>query len=380
MGESAASIMADDDDLGIDVAALAAPLPGDQPAGESLRYEGTYDRIREDAREDDPNLPQGVWQTSLKRADWGAVRDGCLDALATRSKDLQIAAWLLEALIHLHGFAGAVAGLRVLRTLSETFWDTCYPEIEDDDLDFRLAPFHWVNEKLPLTVRLVPLTEPASGDALPYRYADWDDALRRENLALMPKGDRRGEDEDKVTRARFMTSVALTPKPVLQDAMQRARAAEQEAAALEAWLDQRCGPAAPSLLQFRAALNESAQLVASFLKDRGEPVPEPTPTPEDSTMDDSPPPDKAGKTAETAPAPTASGPITDRDDAYRRLAEAAEYLLQTEPHSPTPYLVKRAVAWGSMSLDQLLQELIQDKSDLAQLLRLLGMPQRFGDD
>jgi predicted component of type VI protein secretion system len=65
--------------------------------------------------------------------------------------------------------------------------------------------------------------------------------------------------------------------------------------------------------------------------------------------------------------------IQSREDAYRRLAEAAEYLLRTEPHSPTPYLVKRAVAWGSMPLTELLQELVQSEGDLQQLYGLLGM-------
>jgi type VI secretion system protein ImpA len=68
-----------------------------------------------------------------------------------------------------------------------------------------------------------------------------------------------------------------------------------------------------------------------------------------------------------------SGAIRSREEAYRRLAEAADYLLRTEPHSPTPYLVMRAVAWGNMPLSGLLQELVQSEGDLRQLYKLLGM-------
>ena len=55
-----------DTSLHLDLETLLAPIPGDNPAGEFLRYEGTYDRIQE-AREEEANLPQGVWERELKK-------------------------------------------------------------------------------------------------------------------------------------------------------------------------------------------------------------------------------------------------------------------------------------------------------------------------
>src|SRR6185503_19324890 len=68
-----------------------------------------------------------------------------------------------------------------------------------------------------------------------------------------------------------------------------------------------------------------------------------------------------------------SGPIRSRADAYRRLSEAADYLLRTEPHSPTPYLVKRAVEWGNMSLPELLQQIVRNEGELNEMDRLLRL-------
>ena len=68
-----------------------------------------------------------------------------------------------------------------------------------------------------------------------------------------------------------------------------------------------------------------------------------------------------------------TGSIRNRTDAYQRLSEIADYLAQVEPHSPTPYLVRRAVAWGSMTVMELLQELVQDEGDLRGIYNLLGM-------
>jgi len=55
------------------------------------------------------------------------------------------------------------------------------------------------------------------------------------------------------------------------------------------------------------------------------------------------------------------------------LAEAADFLIRTEPHSPTPYLVRRAILWGSMSLEELLPELVRNQSELSDIYRLLNV-------
>src|SRR6516225_910593 len=94
----------------VDLEKLLYPISVERPAGESLRYEGTYDRIREARRQDEAELSQGIYKTELKKADWPLVEKLCLEELETRSKDLQLATWLLEAWLHLGGFAGALDG------------------------------------------------------------------------------------------------------------------------------------------------------------------------------------------------------------------------------------------------------------------------------
>src|ERR1044072_4000533 len=141
----------------IEVDDLLQPIPGDNPAGESLRYEGTYDRIAEARREDDPKLSQGIYKTAHKRADWNRVSSVCVETLTTRTKDLQIAGWLLEAWLHRDGFAGVAKGLRVVAGMCELFWNELYPEIEGTDLEGRIAPFDWIEQKLSLKLKHIPL-------------------------------------------------------------------------------------------------------------------------------------------------------------------------------------------------------------------------------
>src|SRR5207244_13591014 len=107
---------------------LLNPRPGENPSGANLRYDPVYDKIKEARREDD-DAPQGEWTHERKVAEWKQVVKLAGEALATKSKDLQLAAWLTEATLRTVGFAGLLAGLTPLQALSENFWDTLYPEL-----------------------------------------------------------------------------------------------------------------------------------------------------------------------------------------------------------------------------------------------------------
>jgi len=350
-----------------DSASLLAPIAGESPAGESLRYEGTYDKIRDARTEDDPVLSRGVWKMPLKRADWSDVAEMCQDALQHRSKDLQIAGWLTEAWLHLYGFNGLREGLRVMTGLCSDFWDDLHPRSESgDSFEFREAPIEWVNEKLPPVIRLLPITEPTSDDVKAYCWDDWESATRSRGAEPPKQG---------ATQAQFQQSVLLTPTAFYLNLVREVESAADAAIELESLLEQRSGGHPPSLRQVADALDSIRGLLVSILSRR------------DTQLTAAPPiqPAAAHEPAETTSEPgrssagaSAGGPILSRDDAYRRLAEAADYLAITEPHSPTPYLVRRAIAWGGMRLEDLLPELVRNSNELGEIYRLLQIEKPQG--
>lgn len=67
--------------------------------------------------------------------------------------------------------------------------------------------------------------------------------------------------------------------------------------------------------------------------------------------------------------------LGSRSDAYKLLEEIATYLIRNEPHSPTPYLIRKAIAWGNMRFDELLPELVKDRGELSEIMKLLGLNQ-----
>jgi type VI secretion system ImpA family protein len=351
--------------LQFDLETLLSPIAIDRPAGDSLRYEGLYDRVQEARREDDPHLAQGVWKTRLKKADWAEVQHLCLDALETRSKDLQLAVWLLEAWLHLYGFTGVQAGVRVLIGLCENFWDEMHPQWEAENPEYRLAPLVWMNEKLSLQLKQLPITRPQTGDAGVYSWADWESALRLEGVKDA-RALQAAEAAGKVTPARFLGSMTVSPTAFYVTLARQIATLLETLATFERTLETRCGATAPSLSHFKDVLLGLQHFVDNVLQERGE-------TGEDPCSAAAAPEGlMVVQLHDEVDIPTGAR-IRSRAEAYRRLAEAAEYLLHTEPHSPTPYLVKRAVSWGGMTLTELLQEFVHNPNDLRAIYGLLGM-------
>jgi type VI secretion system protein ImpA len=152
---------------------VLAPISPGRPAGEDLSVTAEWALIR-GAR---PNAwdsgNRHEWERATATpASWSLLKERTATALATRSKDLRLAIWLLEASINVEGFTGARDGLRVIRELIMAFWDSgLYPSIEDGDLESRSGPLEWLSEKLAEALREIPLTlRPPPGDNYSLRY------------------------------------------------------------------------------------------------------------------------------------------------------------------------------------------------------------------
>jgi type VI secretion system protein ImpA len=370
----------------LDIDTLLAPLPGDNPAGQDVRYDGTHDAIKEARRSDDA-LSQGDWVREIKTADWAAVIDMATEALAAKSKDLQIACWLLEALVKRHGFAGLRDGLRLVRELQERFWETLFPAIDDGDLEPRVALLVWLDDKLPASIRLIPLTDSLNGER--YSWLQWRESRDVDNLGRRdPAAMAAALADGKITGEQFDKAAEATPVDDYRAWYEELQQTWTEFEALDRLVDARYGREAPGLGGLKAAIQDCQALVADILKKKGGLPPEPTGrgapvTPEREVV--TPP---AAASRETVQRPLPPHPTSviaegqgavlslepqNRADALHRLAAIAEYFRRTEPHSPVAYLVQRAVRWGEMPLEDWLRDVIHDDNVLAYVRETLGL-------
>lgn len=111
----------------VDWASCLHPF-GEDPYGPALPHDPVCAAIREARREDDPGLPQGVWERELKRADWDKALSLSLGVLRERSKDMQVAGWACEAALMRYGFASLPGGLRMIAGLCSGFGDGLHPQ------------------------------------------------------------------------------------------------------------------------------------------------------------------------------------------------------------------------------------------------------------
>ena len=345
----------------IDIATLVQPISDLLPSGESLRRGSVYDKIKEARREDDPNLAQGIWKTDVKRADWAAVASAALEALQSKSKDLRIAAWLTEAWLKLHGPAGAERGLRIIEGLLDRFWDTVYPQIDEDgDTDSRLAPIGWINEKLSIQLKGLAMTEPNTKEPDILTWQNWEKASMLERA-----GQKAGEND--ISTARFMTAVLLTPASYYRRLSSELHELKQAVLDLERLIDKKTGEPMAALWQFKEILDAVSDFINKALDQKAEEEPE----------DEQGEASASGNPSDVMHDPGGRGvrwgPIRNRAEAYQRLAEAADYLIQKEPHSPVPHLIRRAVSWGNMTFGELMTELVNDQHNLGAIYSMLGM-------
>lgn len=331
---------------------LLTPIPGDNPGGENLRYAPVYDKIK-DARREDDDAPQGDWQFKRKTADWGQVVKLSQEALASKSKDLQLAAWLTEALLNTDGFGGMREGLQLIKALIENFWDSLYPELEDGDAEFRAAPVEWVGTKLDIAVKSAPFTK--SGGFSYIRYHDSraipseDEATNDpEKAALREEGIKLGKPTpEQWDKALNSTAVDYLAK-VVSD-LEGCVTVFQE---LQVLCEEKFGDVAPSFQKTRTAVEDVLHLVSGFYEAKKGPA-EPEPEPEPEAVEE------AAETSWGAAEEAADRPVkkvrkitgaepADNDDAAARIAAVAAWMRRENAYNPAPYLLLRGFRWGEL--------------------------------
>ena len=116
----------------------SAPIPGASPSGTSVKYDPDFDRLVAEIGK----LESVEGRATLR---WQDVVQLAETILATKSKDLLVAAYLALGLQQREGYAGLAAGLKILADLAGTYWETCFPELAR--LRGRQAALQWIADR-----------------------------------------------------------------------------------------------------------------------------------------------------------------------------------------------------------------------------------------
>ena len=132
---------------------MKKPISESSPSGQNL-YQTVHRQI-EEAR-----TPSVDANRRPRDPDWKKVLQLGTESLEKRTKDLQIAAYVTEALGWLEGLEGLCQGFELLRTIQEQFWTSVYPHYDDEqNLGARLSPYDFIEEVVPRVLHVaIPLT------------------------------------------------------------------------------------------------------------------------------------------------------------------------------------------------------------------------------
>jgi type VI secretion system protein ImpA len=364
---------------------ILAPIPGDNPGGIDLRYDNKlliFDKIKEARRQDD-DLAQGEWQTERKTANWPLVVKLAQDAIATTSKDLQLAAYLTEALLQTERFPGLRLGLELTFRMLTEFWDTAYPVIEEDDRELRARPLAWIGSMLDLPIRSTPIV--AAGYSL-IAYKD-SRAIGYEDQAKTDK-DRKARsamlESGKIAPEVFDKAFEETPKAFYVQAEKDLDACLEIVRKLDAFCDEKLGDDSPGFTKLNSALADVRHTVHQLLEKKREKEPDPV---------EEVPPEANGEGAlpgDGEPGANTSGAVSssltaepaDRRQAVAAIVAAAAFLRRKEPLSPAPYLLLRGLRWGELrSAENLTQSTLLDAppTELRQQIKRLALAKKWAE-
>jgi type VI secretion system protein ImpA len=347
---------------------LLAPIPGDNPSGESLKYQPLWDDITTARR----GRTDAVTEGADSQPDWRRVQELACDVIETKSKDLQIAGWLTEALIHTSGFAGLRDGLRLIRGLAESYWETLYPELEDGDPEVRAAPLYWLTDaqagaRLPGTIREIGIALPdAEGQTVSTASKQsFQTRTQREGEDSREYAERNRESQERAER--FQAAVNSTPDTFYITLREDLAECLEEVRAAEKAIDEKLGvDHAPSFSAVRTALEDCAGAIEQICRPRGIGAQAEAGVAEAESTNGVPDNSANGSTG-------GNGPLRTRAEAVTRLREVVDFFKRTEPHSPVALLIDRAVRWANSPFESVLAELIKDDSTLSRIRDTLGL-------
>ena len=369
---------------------LLNPIAGDNPSGVSLRYDKVYDQIKEARTEDDDSIPSGEWQRQVKKADFNLVIKLGGEALSKKSKDLQLVAWLAEAYVKKEGIGLIDPCLKLFLEIQEQFWDTMFPEIEDDDKGLRAVPIEWAANRMATIVREAPITRDGLNS---YQYkesrsigyeadAEYNDAKREARQLAVADGKITGEDWDK--------SFNSTPKSWYVNMSESMSSATETLDNLQSFCEEKYGDDSPGFGKLRTSLEEVGAVVNALLNEKRKTEPD---EPGDEPEAEAEPESEAASSSydEAAPAAVAAKPRAgksltaepvDKDDAIARVQACAKFFQTDNPNSPVAYLLQTSLRLGEMREQGSYASydfLVPPTTEIRQNLKKLASEQNWAD-
>ncbi len=356
-----------------------APVSEASPAGVDLRQDSSptsvYFQLK-DARSAARRAERAADEDGEDRqvAEWQTILALAPQVLAEQSKDLEITAWYIEALLRIHGFAGLRDGFIMTAGLIDRYWDSFHSLQDEQGLATRLAPLAGLNGIETDGTLIQPMRKTAitvaSGEHEPFSYYHYEQATALSQIADAAARQRRIE-RGGITLETFAASVSAGGGRYYLSLIEDLQGVVSQYGALSALLDAKAGADSPPTSTVQDLLDSILQTVRNLSKDLVAAI---APTLE-AAQGAAPAGEPQGEAVAGGGGgiPSTAGALRNREDALRTLLQLADYFRNTEPQSPISTILEETVRRARMSFADLLAELMPDQTQWRTVLTNVGI-------
>ena len=355
---------------------LQTPFAEPSPAGEDLRSDtapnAVYSALRdarsaaraaERAADEDPSAGPANLEG------WLVIERLATEALATRTRDVEVACWLTESLTRRLGLAGLAEGAEIIAVLIDQYWDRgLYPAAEDGDPQSRLAAISGLSGQDRDGSLLQPLRKLVLFEREDHTKVTLWEYERSSELAGMGEAARKSQrSAAKVPPfADLEASARTSGRPFLVQLGCDAVRAASSWASMEATIGRHVpADAAPATGRVAGLLARLRKIAERYV-----------PAAElDPGLQAEAPIGVEVTQAEGGPAtaPSPALPVRDRDALLDDLLRIASIFRDAEPNAPISYTLEEAVRRARLSWPELLREMMPDLPPRAAVLSGLGI-------
>lgn len=337
----------------IDIERLLNPVSSDRPCGPNMEYDPPFLALQELAR----GKPEQVIGDKVRPAQepaWPSVRSAAADLFAS-TKDLRVAGVLYLALIKSEGIAGLDAGLSLIRTMLERYWDALHPLLDAEDGNdptFRINALisGLVSDEALFALRAVPLVESrqfGKHSLRSYRIA----------TGTLKAVDTSGELNPQQELARIEAAFSDVPLETISTTATMIAAAAEHLNAIQHILLDKADGIPDDLKPLSADVKEIKNLLDAQMAKRGvgpeQTDPELTTTTEGSGEE---------------PVQALTGSIRNRTDVLTTIDKICDYYARNEPSSPVPMLLQRAKRLVNKDFMEIIRDLTPGGVNEAELI------------
>jgi len=352
----------------INIDELVKPISDEFPAGMNLRDDSSANSLyyqikdlRNAARSAERQLARG--EQLEEGPNWQKVIDSGINILSKHSKDLEVTAWVTEGLLRKFAFAGLRDGFQLFKVLLQEYPETIFPLPDEDGEETRLAPLIGLNGdeiegSLIVPISAVPIVH--SEIQGPLALWQYQQALDIEKI-LEPEVREKRINNGAISLDDFKAAAAEMATESFQQLHDDIVMCQAQMDELYELLDDRYGQQSPPSYYIRQAIDNFLEHLMLLADGRLQ----------SNALISA---QAEYEVAESSPLVSSiKGDISNRNDALMALLKVSDYFEKTEPHSPLPYILKRAVKWGNLPLPDLLREIIASEGELGNVFKLTGI-------